>query len=398
MVATTVFWVSAVAMAWVWLGYPMALAVWRCLAARPVCKGDHEPRVTVVVAAHNEAGHIEAKIHNCLHEQDYPPDRLRMVVSLDGPTDGTDRIVHGLADEPRLKVCHSERRRGKAAALNAAMERVEGEIVVFADARQRFEPDAVRNLVAPFGDASVGAVSGELVLHETDDQGGADRGRRMSGAGETEDGGKTDDGDAGADRPGGVGLYWRYEKLLRRMESDIHSTLGATGAIYAIRRDLLAPIPEETLVDDMMIPLRVVLQGRRIVFEPAARAHDRVCEPQREFRRKVRTLAGNYQLMTLMPELLDPRRNPVFLQLVSHKLGRLAVPWLLATLYVSSLVLHLDAGGLYSLAFYGQTAWYFLAVWGLLDARPWSWRRGSDAAADGSVPEGLPARNRTAAR
>ena len=338
MFAKVTFWLSLAAVAYVYFGYPLLLLAWRRLANRPVARGPWEPRVTIVIAAHNEAACIGAKIRNCLGLE-YPAGKLRLVLSLDGPTDGTERIVESFGDEPRLRVVHSEEQRGKAAALNAALPLADGEVVVFADARQRLDTDAIRHLVADLADPSVGVAGGELLLADADD-GAAD----------------------------GVGLYWRYEKLLRRLESDIHSMLGASGALYAIRRELLAPIPDDTILDDMLIPLRAVLAGQRVVFEPRAQAFDKACHPAREYRRKVRTLAGNYQLLTQMPALLDPRRNPVFLQFVSHKLGRLVVPYFLVLLLASSAFLALTRGGIYALAFWAQAAVYLLALAGSLAA------------------------------
>jgi cellulose synthase/poly-beta-1,6-N-acetylglucosamine synthase-like glycosyltransferase len=259
------------------------------------------------------------------------------VVSLDGSTDGSERIAARFAARG-VQVVESVRHQGKAAALNRGVEAARGELVVFCDARQRLDPGAVRALVASFADPSVGAASGELVL--------------LDGSGRI-----------AAD---GVGLYWRYEKAVRAMESRIHSTVGATGALYAIRRELFAPLPEDTLLDDVLVPMRIVLAGHRTVFEPGARAYDHEAPPALEFARKVRTLAGNFQLLTFLPELLSPRSNPVFAQFVSHKLGRLLVPHLLVVLLVANLFLH---SGVYLVFLVGQCTWYLLASAGALVAR-----------------------------
>jgi cellulose synthase/poly-beta-1,6-N-acetylglucosamine synthase-like glycosyltransferase len=216
------------------------------------------------------------------------------------------------------------------------MRRATGEIVVFADIRQTFDRQALRELAANFADHRVGAASGELLLLDESDQEA-----------------KTD-----------VGLYWRYEKALRRMESEIHSVAGATGAIYAIRRELFEELPEDTLVDDVLTPLRIVLKGKRAVFDPAARAYDAVsCCSQAEYGRKVRTLAGNYQLIAQLPALLLPWRNPILLQFLSHKLGRLLVPYALAGLLISNVFM---LGGFYSVTFSLQAAWYLLAAAGFV--------------------------------
>ena len=331
-VVQAVFWASLLVAAYVYVGYPLLLAVWSRLAPRPVRRAGWEPTVSLLIAARNERDTIARKIDNCL-SLDYPPHKLQIVVSLDGPTDGTDRVVreHAVA----VDVVGSVRHQGKAAALNRAVAAATGEILVFCDARQRIDPHAVRELVADLADPSVGAVTGELVLVAEDGREAAD----------------------------GVGLYWRYEKALRSMESRIHSTVGASGALYAVRRSLFVTLPDETILDDVMVPLRVVLGGKRIVFEPRARAYDRVCPPKSEFDRKVRTLAGNFQLVTLMPEVLRPWRNPVFLQFLSHKIGRLMVPYCLVLLLASNLLLR---EGLYLLFLAGQTTWYLLASAGAL--------------------------------
>ncbi|HVR28422.1 MAG TPA: glycosyltransferase family 2 protein [Thermoanaerobaculia bacterium] len=330
------FWLSLLLVAYVYAGYPLLLAVWSRWRPRPVERGGAEPTVSLVMAVRNERERLERKLENCL-ALDYPPEKLQIVVSLDGSCDGTAGVAARYAARG-VEVVRSERHRGKAAALNSGVAAARGEIVLFCDARQRLDPGAVRELVACFTDPSVGAASGELVL--LDDSGGV--------------------------AAGGVGLYWRYEKVVRAMESRVHSAVGATGALYAIRRELWAPLPEDTLLDDVLVPMRIVLAGRRTVFEPAARAYDREAPPELEFARKVRTLAGNFQLLGLLPGLLSPRSNPVFVQFVSHKLGRLAVPHLLIVLLVSNLFL---LEGVYLVFLAGQCAWYLLASAGAIAAR-----------------------------
>jgi cellulose synthase/poly-beta-1,6-N-acetylglucosamine synthase-like glycosyltransferase len=230
----------------------------------------------------------------------------------------------------------SAARGGKASALNRGLARATGAVVVFADARQLFETRAIRELAANFADESVGAVSGELILLDAEG--------RVAG-------------DA-------VGLYWRYEKKLRAMESDIHSVPGTTGAIYAIRRSLFEPLPAQTVLDDVVIPMRIVLRGKRALFDPAARAYDTVAaSPEIEYDKKRRTLMGNYELLVEMPELLLPWRNPIFVQLLSHKVGRLVIPYCLVALLLSNLfLLH----GFYLLFFACQVVWYLMACAGWL--------------------------------
>lgn len=337
--AEAIFWLSFAFIGYVYFGYPLLLSALRRLLRRPIQKGDWEPTISMVIAAHNEKDTIAAKIRNCL-QLDYPVAKLEMIVSLDGSTDGTDRIARQY-ENGRIRVFHSPRHRGKAAALNRGAAAARGELIVFADARQHIHRRALRELAANFRDSSVGAVSGEMILVE--------RGQKE---------------DADVLHP--MGLYWRYEKWLRAMESDIGSTVGATGALYAIRRELFQPLPERIILDDVLIPMRIAIGGKRVIFEPAARAYDQVaCCPEAEFRRKVRTLAGNYQLVALMPGLLFPWRNPVFFQFVSHKMGRLLVPYFLAMLFFSNcFLLH----GFYWVPFAAQWIWYLLALGGYLTA------------------------------
>jgi biofilm PGA synthesis N-glycosyltransferase PgaC len=331
-----IFWLSLSFVVYVYLGYPAVLAMLRRIKSRPVKKHYWEPQVSIVIAAYNERQTIENKLRNCL-ALDYPKRKLQIIVSLDGPTDGSEFVVWQYAARG-VELVHSKEHYGKASALNRAVRRARGEIIIFADVRQTFAESAIRELVANFADQTVGAVSGELLL--------------MSRA---EDG---TEGEASSD----VGLYWRYEKAIRSMESGFHSVPGATGAIYAIRRDLYRDIPEDTLLDDVLIPLQIVLDGKRAVFDPEAKAYDTVaCCPLAEYGRKVRTLTGNYQLLVQAPELLSPLKNPIFFQLVSHKLGRLLVPYALIALMVSNaFMLH----GIYAVMFSLQIGWYLCAAAG----------------------------------
>jgi cellulose synthase/poly-beta-1,6-N-acetylglucosamine synthase-like glycosyltransferase len=225
---------------------------------------------------------------------------------------------------------------GKAAALSTGAAAASSEIIVLADARQTWSPDALVRLLGNFADPDVGAVSGELIVES---------------------------------QPGvmsGVGLYWRYEKWLRRYESRIHSTVGLTGAICAVRRHLFCPIPPGTLLDDVYWPLCVAMQGYRVVFEHRAYAYDRLPElVASEFRRKLRTLSGNYQLMVRLPAALLPWRNPIWFPFMAHKLARLMVPWALLTAIFCSTVL---GGPLYWTLFAGLMTGLAIGAVGLIPA------------------------------
>jgi cellulose synthase/poly-beta-1,6-N-acetylglucosamine synthase-like glycosyltransferase len=323
-----------------------------------VKKGFWEPTVSILIAVHNERDTIEAKLLNCLG-LDYPLEKLQVVVVLDAPTDGTDAILAGFEqagfeqagfeqagcepvgyDAGTVSVVTLSERKGKAGALNHAVLAARGDILVFADARQLFERIALRELVANFCDPDVGCASGELVLLD-------ENGREASD---------------------GMGIYWRYEKWMRAQEAEIHSMLGATGAIYAIRREFYKPMQSDTILDDMAVPMNIVLCGKRAVFDGAAHAYDRVsASPEIEYGRKVRTLMGNYQLLARMPVLLSPIHNPVWLQFFSHKVARLLVPYALVVLFVANLF---ALNGPYLALFAAQCSWYLLAgVGGFLSRR-----------------------------
>jgi biofilm PGA synthesis N-glycosyltransferase PgaC len=245
---------------------------------------------------------------------------------------------------------------GKPLALNAGVAAAAGEILVFADARQRFSDATLTALAANFADPGVGGATGELVLD-------CESGSSTSTIGD------------------GVGAYWKYEKWLRRHEGLIWSTLGATGAIYALRRSLWQPLPAGTLLDDVLAPMRAVLSGWRIVFEEEATAEDRTAaDAAAEARRKRRTLAGNYQILAQEPRLLVPLANPVWLQYVSHKVGRLVVPWALIALFATSAALA-ATHWIYAAAFVAQALFYGLAAAGAwFDARERQPRDPFDAA------------------
>lgn len=328
----SLFWICIAAILYTYVGYPIAVWLLGRYRNTEIRKADVTPRVSVVIACHNEQSNIAARIKN-LSDCDYPRNLVEIVIVSDGSTDRTAEIARGQASG-RDRVLAYDEQKGKAIALNVGVEIATGEVIVFADARQSFEPGAIKELVANFADPRVGAVSGELLL----DGGGS------SSVGE------------------GVGLYWKYEKWIRKSESRAGSTIGATGAIYAIRRELWRPLPESTILDDVYTPMRIALGGRRVVFEEKARARDKAVEsPGREFARKVRTLTGNYQLCQLMPRLLVPTSALVF-QFYSHKLMRLAAPIFFLLLLAANVILAANppgSGGLvYRAALAAQSLFY----------------------------------------
>lgn len=325
------FWISAVLVFYTYLGYPLVLLALAKLRHRPVGKRPIEPAVSIVVAVRNEAMRLQTKLRN-LGQLEYPKQRLEIIVVSDGSTDGTAEVLTS-CDSVRAVI--SIENVGKAEALNRALSLATGDIVVFTDVRQEVEPQAVRELVANFADPQVGCVSGALMLRRAGDD----------------------------HRNAGVSTYWAFEKLVRRLEASSGSVVGATGALYAVRRSMLPVLPQGTLLDDVYVPLAVARNGGRVIFEPNARAwDDEAATPQLEFGRKVRTLAGNYQLLQLAPWLMTSA-NPLRFRLVSHKLLRLVVPFLLIIIFGCSVVLAQMA--FYAVLALAQVLFYLLAAAGL---------------------------------
>jgi cellulose synthase/poly-beta-1,6-N-acetylglucosamine synthase-like glycosyltransferase len=324
------FFISVAFIAYTYLVYPLVIVVWAALFPKRVEKRYKNLPVSVVVAARNEEIHIKTRIENLI-EQDYPRALVEIIVVSDGSSDRTSEVARAFEDRG-VVVLETPGPIGKAGALNSGVERASNDIVVFADARQRFSPNALAELVSMFNDPTVGAVSGELII----------------------------EGGAGGEVHEGVGLYWEYEKLIRRSESAAASVVGATGSIYAVRKRLFEPLGNNTLLDDFLVPMRIVLAGYRVLFTRKARAYDiSSATAGREFARKVRTLAGNFQAVALEPRLIHPGRNPVFFQFVSHKLARLAVPYFCALALVTSA---LTPGAFYATLFALQLAFYGLGL------------------------------------
>ena len=329
-----VFWVSVALAAYVYAGYPVVAAIRARLWPKPRLTAPIEPTVSIVVVAYNEADRIIERIENLL-ALDYPADKLDIVIASDGSTDAT--VTRALRYCARgVTVRPFAVRRGKAAVLSTIVPTLKGEIVLFADARQRFDPGTLRVLVGNFADPTVGGVSGELVL--------ATRGGTTA---------------AGH----GTAFYWRYEKFIRATEGQADSTVGATGAIYAIRRALFEPIPDDTVLDDVLVPLRIVRRGYRVLFEPRARAYDWASpNAQQEFVRKARTIAGTFQLFARERWLFNPRRNRLWFETMSHKGLRLALPVLHVAIFLAAAAL-LDRT-LFRVIFAGQVMFYGAALIG----------------------------------
>jgi cellulose synthase/poly-beta-1,6-N-acetylglucosamine synthase-like glycosyltransferase len=305
--ALLIFVISAAFCVYTLLVYPLLLWILSRGSGWEVHKAPLRATVTVVLPVFNGERWIGAKLASIL-ELRYPAEMIEILVVDDGSTDGTRRVVESYASRARVQVLALPRG-GKAVALNAAIARATGEILFFTDVRQSLDPDSLANLVACFADSAVGVVSGELVIR-----------------------------DSANIEEASVGLYWKYEKWIRKQLSRLDSIPGATGCIYAMRRSLARPLPPDTLVDDMFLPLGAFFAGYRVILDESARAFDYPTQLASEFRRKVRTLAGVYQVIGQYPALIGPR-NRMWIHFVSHKLARLILPWALLAAAVSTLFL-----------------------------------------------------------
>lgn len=342
------FWISLGTILYTYLGYPIILFLRSRLGIRAVRAAPILPKISIVMAVRNEVQTLPDKLRN-LSQLDYPQELMEVVVVSDGSTDGTNELLSQWANE-RLRVLFLTEHQGKAIALNRGINEARGEVLVFTDTRQKIEADALQHLLADLADPEVGCVSGELMLvNPTSDSAGK-----------------------------GVGLYWQIEKKIRQWESFTGSVPAASGALYAVPRSLVVCLPGGTVLDDVYIPLHVARQGLRVVFEPGARAWDNISPTlQHEFRRKVRTLTGYYQLLQLSPWILSAS-NPVLFRFVSHKLLRLLMPFSLAAVFISALLLH--AAVVYRTALLMQIVFYAFGLVGLTRCRLGFITRASNAA------------------
>lgn len=327
------FWTSIVILIYTYAGYPIQLAIQGKLRPAPVHRDAIQPNVVMVVVGYNEGHRIASKIDTCL-KQDYDHNRLHILVASDGSTDNMCKIVETYPAS-RVSLLANQARRGKAACLNDAVAHTTQPIIVFTDARQRLHPQAVSRLVANFADPKIGAVSGELVFEDED----------------------------GTPFSEGIGAYWKYEKFIREHEALSGSVVGVTGALYAIRRDCYYPIPAETILDDVAIPMMAAMHGWRISFESGAIAYDQPSrDANKEKIRKVRTLAGNFQLLHLIKGLTQPWTNPLWVRFLAHKVLRLICPIALVAALVSHAVLAINGGDLYRWTFGIHVSGYLVVI------------------------------------
>jgi len=329
----TLFVLCVAFVAYTYVGYPLLLK-YLAQRARPVAVPPvvDLPAVTVVIPAYNERGALTAKIQNVLSSR-YPAERLRLIVVIDGATDGTAMAARMVKD-PRIEIIEKPHRQGKMAALNDAMKRVKTPITVLTDAAELLCEDAIALLAVRFNDPELGAVSGELEFIDME-----------TGVSQN------------------LGLYWQYEKSIRVNEAAVDSVIGATGPIYALRTALYRALPIDTVLDDVAIPLEVVRQGYRVSYEQKACATERCTSTgSGEFIRKRRTLAGNYQLIFRYWGMLIPFSRVAW-QFWSHKVFRLLVPYALVGAFIGSFGLEEPLRDMLVLL---QVVFYVIAVWSYL--------------------------------
>ena len=350
------FWLATAVVVYTYAGFPVLVLLRARLRPRPHARADVTPSVSVVIAAHDEEASIGPRVDNLLG-LDYPRDRIEFVIASDGSTDRTVAEARR-RDDPRVRILDLPRT-GKATALNAAVAASRGEILVFSDANTAYAPDAIRMLVRSFADPTVGGVAGNQVYLPASTS--------------------VRPGDDGAATAVGVGerSYWDFDRLVKDAESLGGSVISATGAMYAIRRELFREVPDG-VTDDFVTSTRVIAAGRRLVFEPAAIAYEPVAgSSSREYRRKVRIMTRGLRGVAVARDLLDPARHGFYaLQLLTHKVLRrlMAIP--LIVILVTSLFLWGD-GPIYRVAVVGQLLVYGLGIIGLLlrdrraGRRPW---------------------------
>ena len=329
-----IFWLSMFGVAYIFVGYPLLVfALSRLRPLRTTKAANVEP-ISVVLVGYNEAARLPAKIASVLASDDAHLIR-ELIIASDGSTDETSAVITAL-DDPRVQLIAFPNRRGKPSVLNEVIPRCHSEVVVLMDARQELDRRAIAELAVNFADESVGVVSGELVFRWEGDVTTVSQ---------------------------GIGIYWRYEKFIRKCEGRFRSVPGATGALYALRRSLFRPIPEQTILDDVVIPMQVVAAGYRCLFEPAAIAFDHPSDSTtKESIRKRRTVAGAAQLIVDHPAWLLPWRNPIWFEFVSHKLLRLASPLLLLVAAVANLCL--ASHPIYAVLLLWHVAFYVSALIG----------------------------------
>jgi cellulose synthase/poly-beta-1,6-N-acetylglucosamine synthase-like glycosyltransferase len=342
MTSRLIVWTSTAFIVYAYVGYPVLLWMVQFAFRKPIRKAPIEPSVSLLISAYNEARVIAAKVRNSL-ALDYPAEQLEIVVASDGSTDDTAQIVRDLAQQEgqgRVRLMEFPENRGKIVALNDAVPKLRGEIVVFSDASSMLACNSVRELAANFADPRVGAASGVYQVLNAD----------AAKLGRQED------------------LYWKYETFLKLQEAKLGTLTGAHGSLYAMRKSLYPSPPAGTINDDFVIPTSVLRRGFRIAYEPRAVAHEEAHEME-GFGRRVRIAAGNISQLSEVGAFLWPPRPFLLFCFLSHKAARLLVPVAMVALAISS-------GLLWRFPFYrwlavAQIAFYAAALLGAFHLLRW---------------------------
>ncbi len=342
MVTEIIFWILTAVLFYIYFGYPLLILIFSYFMTKPVVKkDDYEPFTTLIITAYNEEKHMGEKLVNTL-ELDYPRDKLDIIVASDGSKDNTNQIVRKfIKQHPEIRLLAFKKNRGKTAAQNRAVTCAQGEIIVFSDANARYRTDAIRKLVRNFYDSRVGCVCGELRYRVEN-----------YGAGE------------------GEGLYWKYEKYLKKLESRLGNVLGANGSIYALRKDLYVPIKED-IISDFVEPLKIIEKGFRAVYEEKAVSYEDASNSfQLEFQRKVRIITRSYRGLLSVKKMLNPvKYGFLALGLFSRKLLRWYTGIFLGALFIVNLYLAFFPGGFFLFTLLFQILFIFLALGGIISKR-----------------------------
>ena len=338
-IAEAIFWIVVAIVLYTYAGYSLTILLLAQFVRRPLHRAAIEPEVTYLITAYNEEKNIGAKLEQVL-SLDYPHDKLEIIVASDGSTDRTDEIVGKFALR-RVKLVRVEGRVGKTAAQNRAVRQASGDVVIFSDATTFYEKSAIRNIVRNYADPAVGAVSGRYEYHNP----------------------------TGAPIGFGSILFWKYENLIKTLQTRIGTITGCCGCIYSVRRELYEPLPED-IISDLVEPLKILEKGYRIVFEPDAIAYEETTEKTaEEFSMRVRVVTRGMRGLLYMRKLFNPLRHGfVSFQLFSHKVLRWLIPVFLVVLFASNLWL-LGSSNFYNLTFALQCAFYAIALAGVVAER-----------------------------
>lgn len=342
-----IFWILLFVIFYSFLGYGIFL--WVIVKVKRMLRSsklievneEHLPDVTLVIASFNEEDFIRDKIHNSL-ALDYPKDLLKILIVTDGSDDRTPDIVQDeMQGHPQISHYHEAARNGKLHAVDRIYPFIDTSIIVFTDANTILNKEAIRKIVRHYANEKVGGVSGEKrIMTDVNDQ--------AAGVGE--------------------GFYWKYESMLKRLDYELYSVVGAAGELFSVRRELYVKIPEDSIVEDFFLTMRIAEMGHRVAYEPEAYARETgSASTGEELKRKIRIAAGGIQSIIRLRGVLNPFKHGILtFQYVSHRVLRWTVtPWFMIALLVLNYIIR-DVHWVYTFLLYGQIAFYFLAVVGYL--------------------------------